>query len=80
MRKFFTKTEQKMWQRIGCGLTIVSADFYARTIRGGGYVRAAGEKIVHFNLDQITDLSGLIWTSMIHPGPTNHRRQVLNLD
>ncbi len=44
MRTFFTKTEHKTWQRIGCGLTIVSADFYALTIRSGSYVRAAGGK------------------------------------
>ncbi len=41
---FFTKTELKMWQRIGCGLTIVSADLYTWTIHDGGYVRAAGGK------------------------------------
>ncbi len=44
MRTFFTKTEQKMWQRIECGLTIVSANFYTWTIRGGGCVRATGGK------------------------------------
>ncbi len=59
MRKFSTKAEQKMWQWIECCLTIVSADFFTWTIRGGGCVRAACQVFLHIGPDQITDLSGL---------------------
>ncbi len=80
MRKFFTKTKQKTWQRIGCGLAIVSADFYALTIRGGGYVRTAGGK--NCLLQSGPDYE-FIWAYLnIYDlsGTTNHRWPVLNLD
>ncbi len=50
------------------------------TAPNGCLTRAARLEILHVDLDQITDSSGLIWTSMIRLGPTNHRRPVLNLD
>ncbi len=42
-------------------------------------MRAAGEKILNFNLDSFINLPGFIWTSVIRLGSTNHRWPVLNL-
>ncbi len=53
--------------------------FFVRTDLGGGYTRVAWGKIVNFNLDSCINLSGLIWTSVIRAGSTNHRWPVLNL-
>ncbi len=49
------------------------------TAPNGRSPRAAGGKNCQFNLDLCKNLFGLIWTSVICPGSTNHRRPVLNL-
>ncbi len=68
-----------MRQRIRCGTTIVSTDFSPRLLVAAVMRELPGEKIVHLDLDSCINLSGLIWTSVIRLGSTNHRRPVLNL-
>ncbi len=83
-RIFFEKTtieNKKMQQTVTDRVQYSNCKnwFFAWTYLGGGYVRAAGGKIVNFNMDSCINLSGLIWMSVIRSGSTNHRRPVLNL-
>ncbi len=42
-------------------------------------MRAAGGKNCQLQSGHMYNLSGVIWTSVIRPGSTNHRRPDLNL-